>query len=458
VTSSICCILLSCGILAEDSPGQAVISGRVFRPTVPPGVSSLPVGGVFVFGMQQGQGKLSLVHRSWDSEPVGWYRLAGAPGNYTLLLSNPAGFMRPIVQCDVRAELGSNRCNIQSRADYAVFSESDWDRQPAAAYYQPFVAEGRSVTEVGFKLANDGVDGSGPGSQDLELSIRRMNAGPPESWQQVGPAIPILGVDCGGAKNRTWSAGWDSGEAPVQRGKTYAVCLKARKQPGTFQAFWQPCSDGAACCYRQGRKGAAERTGFRVWMSVATDDDALVIPYNKRVHREYGEFAGFQRKWSQTFVAQGGSLAGVVLYAAVGGTQPPLDRQHVAIRIRRGGPAGDAVGAEKVAIGNGIYTGDASWGVFGAAFARDEVPLVAGTTYAVEFETLETPETLRGFVNIKGQVSDARPGFNPYRKVPPDNYAKGTAYRDGREPADFDLDMQIVEFAATDGQARPERR
>jgi hypothetical protein len=183
-------------------------------------------------------------------------------------------------------------------------------------------------------------------------------------------------------------------------------------------------------------------------MSVATDDDELVIPYNKRVHREYGQFAGFGRKWSQTYVAQGSSLAGVVVYAAVGGTQPPLSRQRVAIRVRRGGPAGPVVGVEKVAIGNGNYTGDASWGTFGTVLAPGEVPLVPGSTYAVEIETLETPETLRGFVNIKGQVSDERPGLNPYRKFPPDAYERGTAYRDGREPVDFDLDVQIIEFRA----------
>ena len=117
---------------------------------------------------------------------------------------------------------------------------------------------------------------------------------------------------------------------------------------------------------------------------------------------------------------------------------------ELAVRIRRGGPAGAIVG-EKTAIGNGNYTGDASWGVFGAAFAPDEVRLEPAT-YAIEFETRETPETLRGYVNLKGQVSDERPGFNPYRKVAPDTYEHGTAYRGGADAVDFDLDLQVIEY------------
>jgi hypothetical protein len=448
MTSPICFALLSYCALAEDPATQAVLTGRLRQPTTPQNDGTVPLGAIYVFGALAGPGKQPLAHRTWETEPAGWYRLAGPPGSYTLLFANPAHFMRPVVLTDVRARAGQTKCDVQSHADYAVFAEKDWDRQPAQAYFQPFVARGRSVTQVGFKLATDGVDGFGPGSQDLEVSIHRVDSGPPDAWKQVGPTIAVLGVDCGGGKNRPWSAGWDSGEVPVQPGEPYAVRLKARRPSGTFQAFWQPCSDPASCCTRQGGKGPSGRTARRLWMSVATDDDELVIPYNKRVHREYGQFAGFGRKWSQTYVAQGISLAGVVVYAAVGGTQPPLSRQRVAIRVRRGGPAGPVVGVEKVAIGNGNYTGDASWGTFGAVLAPGEVPLTPGSTYAVEIETLETPETLRGFVNIKGQVSDERPGLNPYRKFPPDAYERGTAYRDGREPVDFDLDVQIIEFRA----------
>jgi hypothetical protein len=95
----------------------------------------------------------------------------------------------------------------------------------------------------------------------------------------------------------------------------------------------------------------------------------------------------------------------------------------------------------------GNYTGDASWGAFGVAFAPGEVPLTPGETYAIELESLENIETLRGFINIKGQESDARAGFNPYRKPDLDPYERGTAFKDGAEAMPFDLDMQIIEYA-----------
>jgi hypothetical protein len=444
--SSICFVLATCCVLSDNPPEQAVISGRVREPVFHTQDPAAPLGNVYLFAAQNGPGARPFVDRSWSTDPVGWYRLAGPVGDYTLLATDPAGFMRPVVMPMIHAIAGQNKCDMRSHADYAVFSESDWDRQPAEAYYQPFVARGHSVTHVGFKLVHDGVDGFRPGSQDLDVSIRHVETGPPGNWKQIGPTIPVLGVDCGGAKNRAWSVGWNSGEVAVEPGKGYAVCLKARRTSGVFQAFWQTCSETAACCYRQGRSGALERTAYRLWMSAATDDDELVIPYNKRVHREFGDFAGFARKWSQTYVAQGDSLAGVVLYAAVGGTQPPLSRQHVAIRVRRGGPSGPSVGTERTTVGNGIYTGDASWGIFGTSFTRNEVPLIAGTTYAVEIETLESPATLHGFVNIKGQVSDERPGFNPYRKIPPDTYEHGAAFRDGKTAVGVALDMQVVEY------------
>jgi len=173
-----------------------------------------------------------------------------------------------------------------------------------------------------------------------------------------------------------------------------------------------------------------------------------VIPYNKRVQKSFGKFGGSAPRWSQTYVAQGRSLAGVVLYAAVSGAQPPLARQRAMVRVRHGGPNSPRVGIEKLAIGNGNYTGDASWGVFAVAFAPGEVSLTPGDTYALEFESIETEETLGGFVNIKKQVSDGRAAFNPYRKPARDDYALGTSFKNGIEKQDFDLDMQIIEYAA----------
>src|SRR6185295_18164187 len=133
-------------------------------------------------------------------------------------------------------------------------------------------------------------------------------------------------VDSGGAKNYVWSAGWNSGEVPLIPGETYAVHLRAETADNAFQAFWRKVDGDAPKCFRIGKDGEAGFQERQLWMAVSADGDGLVIPYNKRVQKSFGSFAGSAPRWAQTYVAQGHSLAGVVLYAAVSGAQPPLAR------------------------------------------------------------------------------------------------------------------------------------
>lgn len=437
----ICCSL--------PSVAQVVFNGRLLAPRVPGSAEQMPLTAIRCFASQNGSDSQTLAFATFETEPAGWYRLSGSAGTYTLLFSAPARFVRPILRTHVVARDGEVlERNLAPRFDYAVFFEGDWDEVAATDYFQTFVARGTSVTHVGLKLAHDGVDGIGPGAQNLLVSIHGPGEGAPDTWPQIGPAVPVLGVDCGGDKNYVYSVGFRSGEVPLVPGKTYAVHLRAEQKGNTFQPFWAPGESADGDCYRIGPdgKGFADRD---LWLAVGTDGDGLLIPYNKRVHKEFSEFAGFAAKWSQTYVAQGRSLAAVQMYAAVSGTQPGLYRQRAVVRVRRGGPKGPVVGVEKIAIGNGVYTGDASWGVFGATYAPGEVPLVPGETYAIELESAEHYHTLHGYVNIKGEVSNDVAGFNPYHQAPGDNYPNGTAYRNGTEKMGFDLDMQVIEYEAT---------
>jgi hypothetical protein len=453
---------VACGLLAAlllavpPAAAQITLSGRFLAPRYAGASDTLPLSAVVCFASLNGPATEARSFRTWETDPAGWWRITGSPGNYTILFTGPAHFVRPLVLNNVFTRAGDKveRFHLSPRADFACFHEGEWDPRRATDYFQTFVARGRSVTHVGFRLAHDGVDGFGPGAQNLLVSIHRRGDGTPDHWPQVGPTASVLNVDSGGGKNYVWSAGWDSGEVPLVPGETYAVHLRAETPGNTFQAFWRADADLRADCFRLG----AGTNGFQhhdLWLSVGTDGDGLLVPFNKKVHQQFGAFAGFASKWSQTYVAQGRGLAAAVLYAAVGGAQPPLSRQRVAVRARRGGPAGPVVGLEKIAIGNGNYTGDASWGMFGVAFAPGEVPLAPGETYALEFASIENYETLHGFVNIKGQVSDERPGFNPYRKIAPDTCARGAAFKFGRDAMDFDLDLQVIEYEfAADDPAR----
>jgi hypothetical protein len=442
-------------LLGNITRGQVLFDGRLVSERWPGAQEQMALSAIYCFASLDGPGHESFGFRTFETDPPGWFRISGPPGNYSLLFTQPAHFIRPVVANNLFLRDGEKLLGLRfsPRLDFYSFHEKSWDPRPAQAYFQTFVAKGTSVTGVGFKLATDGIDGFGPGKQNLLVSIHESGMNTPDQWKQIGPTCLVPDVDCGGAKNYIWSAGWNSGEVPLKPGSTYAVQLRAEKPGNTFQAFWRPY-EGAEDCYRVGTNGS----GFQhhqLWLAVSADSDGLVIPYNKRVQKQFGTFAGFAGKWSQTYVARGRGLAGAVLYAAVGGAQPPLSRQRVIVRARKGDPAGPVSGLEKVAVGNGNYTGDASWGVIGVAFAPGEVPLEPGATYALEFESIENYETLHGFVNIKKQVSDGRAGFNPYRKYPSDAYENGRSYKEGTEAQSFNLDMQVIEYLGGVSQPVP---
>ncbi|MBI4581440.1 MAG: hypothetical protein HY718_17185 [Planctomycetes bacterium] len=433
--------------LAAKAPANTGLAEDYFapgRPADPPEL--LPLAGIRCFGSLDDSDSQALSHATWETAPAGWYRLSGSAGRYTLLFTGPSKFIRPVIVTNVYA-VGKDVIDrkVVPPAFYAVCQQDRWDDKAAAAYYQTFIAGGTSVTNVGFKAVHDGVDGGGPGNQTILVSIHQKGPGTPDTWPQVGPTVPVPGVDCGGPKNYEWSAAWNSGEVPTVPGETYAVCLKPATPGNGFQMFWRLDGDRREDCYRVGKDAQAGFVGRDLWIYVAGDGDGLLIPYNKHIHKQYGEFAGFSRRWSQTYLAQGRGLAAVVLYAATGGSQPAIQRQRLRLRVRKAGPDGPVVGVEKIAVGEGIHTGDASWGTFGAVFAPGEVALEPGRTYALDFESIENYASLHGYVNIKGVPSDEKAGFNPYRRQPGESCEHGTAYKDGQD-AGFDLDMQIVEY------------
>ncbi len=454
---------------AASASAQVLITGRIWAPKTPRDVAALPpdngvvvdyftdahrgqpaevqpMSNVRCFGNTLGSDMQAVGSGSWEMAPSGWFYLNGGAGNYTLLFTGPGNMVRPVVYTNVFTEPGRTYdIKVVPNFDYASFDLTAWDEKPASHYYQTFTARGTSITRAGFKLASDGVDGIGPGVQVLLLSIHEAGAGTPDTWKQVGPTGKVLNVDSGGPKNYDWSCAWNSGEVPTTPGRKYAVHLAS--ETGTpFQAFWRVDDDKATDVYRLGEKGATGWVGRDLYMNVSSDSDGLLVPYNKRIQREYGEFAGGGQRWAQTYVAQGRGLAGVLLYAAASGNQPSMNRQRIRFSVREDGPEGKPVGIAKIGIGNGNYTGDASWGTYGAVFAPGEVNLQPGNTYAVVMETIETYASLSDFKNIKGVPSDNRPMFNPYRKFVPDDYAEGTAFKDGKD-AGFDLDMQIIEYA-----------
>lgn len=432
--------------LIEARP-QSVISGRILGERHPGSKELIPFTAVYCIACADGSERQPRIFRSWETEPTGWFRLSCEAGNHTILFAHPASFMRPIAWKNVYMHEYEKITDFRVTPSFDMFcaSESEWDSPAANGYYQIFTAKSKSLTQVGFKFAHDGVDGQGPGKQDFVVSIHLVTNEQPEKWEQVGPAAMVPDVDAGGVKNYTYFAGWNSGEVKLIPGKQYAVYIRPKNPEGKFQSFWRQTTNQNERVYKV-TGGKSELKDRQLWIAIGGDSDGLVIPYNKKAHKQFGEFAGFSSKWAQTYRASGKGLAGVVIYAAVGGTQPPLSRQRLKITVHKNSPDGEIVGIPKIAVGNGNYTGDASWGIFATVFAPSEVPIEPDKTYAIVFETIETKDTVGNFVNIKGDKSDGRAGFNPYKKQPYDDYPHGEAFLNGKTKMDFDLDMQVIEY------------
>ncbi|MBN2270759.1 MAG: hypothetical protein JXN61_09100, partial [Sedimentisphaerales bacterium] len=312
-------------ILSACAPGEVVFHGRMLAAQYPGSGETVPMSGVYCFGSAAGPDRQAIGFRTWETHPAGWYRLAGPAGTYSFLFSAPAGFVRPLFVTGQVLKAGDdiNR-DLTPVFDYADFYEGAWDEKPATDYFQTFVAKGTSITRIGFKLATDGVDGAGPLGQNMVLSIHKGTDATPDEWPQVGPAAIVLDVDCGGPKNYWWCAGWDSGQVPTEPGKRYAVHLKAEAHTASLQTFWREADTKESDCFRLGKAGKTGWQGRRLCMAVSSDCDGLLVPYNKRVQKQFVEFAGFEKSWSQTYIAQGKGLAGVILYTATSGVQPSL--------------------------------------------------------------------------------------------------------------------------------------
>ena len=219
--------------MAKDIPANTGIPGNYFSPPdngIPAGVATFP--NVRCFASQDGATAETIAMRTWELAPRGWYWMSGSEGKYTLMFTGPshglgpAVFIRPTIYTNNFTKNGETiDRKVVPTFDYGVFADNAWDEKPAHTYYQPFIAKGTSITNVGFRVIHDGVDGFGPGNQNVYVSILEVGTGNPETWKQIGTSMIVLEVDGGGAKTYDWTAAWNSGEVPTVPGKKYAVRL-----------------------------------------------------------------------------------------------------------------------------------------------------------------------------------------------------------------------------------------
>lgn len=350
----------------------------------------------------------------------GRYCIHAFEGDYSLLVNQPDFFIRPKVVPDltvVRQQV--MEVNVELPIDYSTYFNNSWTN-PGTTWYQTFTATGTGVTGVSFLLA-------GTSAGQADVSILEDNGDPDvRNWQHVATRRE----SSIGANTDNWVR-WRSGEVPMIPQTRYAV--RVTGIGGTFQPYKRdkdsnsygagdPDIEGQA--YDQ--NGIAQN--FDLNYVVFADNDGTIVTMNKRNSGiGFLQDGNFGTRWGQTFVAQGQGLAGVDVFAAGAENQWDLDFLW---KVREGGPTGTQIGPDKIT--EAAFFG-AGAGLHGVSYNPDEVTLVPGQTYFVEF-------------NIHNPPAQS-PGFNPYIMTGDDSYADGIAYQDNTPRSTIDLNMTIVEYA-----------
>ena len=356
----------------------------------------------------------------------GYYSVTTKEGLYSLYISQPLFYARPIVIPEVNIRAGRTVTKNASPAmDYCCNFTDTWALPWGDTWYQTFKARGTSITGVSFRLAGTSAD-------SIEVSIRGpAGGGSPSTWPRVGTARTTHV----GPLGDNWVR-WRSGMVPTVPGETYAVRL--RGVAGGDRKFSPFNRTKDAQSYPDGRayNGSGTPQNYDLNVTVFSDSDGVIVTYCKTTP-ELGELRDgyFGSRWGQTFKARGSSLAAVDVWAAGADRHWDLD---FTFTVRENGPRGKIVGPVK--------TTKAAYQAFGVglhavSYNPGEVSLVPGRTYYVEFTNPE--------------------GFNPYvMNRSQDAYPDGAAYQNGvlKDGGSVDLSMTILEYAPAGGSVKGEVR
>lgn len=374
-------------------------------------------------------------------QPVGPHRRVGAPpnepprhngdygvsemtpGRYSLIVSQPLFYVRPKILPGIRILEGKDQeQHVDLCLEYATnFRTHDQWTHAEPAWYQTFRATGLSITDVSFAPAGCGADGA-------DVSVMEDNGeADVRKWKVLGTRrIGKVTVN-----SDNWVR-WRSDEIPTNPGGQYAVRITGVGGDGKFQPYKRDKDERS---YQHGRafNAKGEPQGFDLNYVVFGDNDGTRVTVSKRTSG-LGELKDgyFATAWGQTFVAKGGSLAGVDVWAAGAEKRWDLD---FAWEVRVKGPDGPRLGPVKI-----THAGYQAFGcgLHGVSYDPGQVRLEPGKTYFIAFKAIDPPAE--------------SPGFNPY--ITDDPYDDGISYRfDGEtwkpHPKD-DITMTIIEYRPKD--------
>src|ERR1051325_5922619 len=76
---------------------QMLLDGRLTAQRWPGNQEEMPLSAIYCFASLDGSGHESFGFRTFETEPPGWFRISGPAGNYSLLFTQPAQFIRPLL-------------------------------------------------------------------------------------------------------------------------------------------------------------------------------------------------------------------------------------------------------------------------------------------------------------------------------------------------------------------------
>lgn len=346
-------------------------------------------------------------------------------GTYSILMNQPLFYVAPKVITDVQIPVsGSITVNPELAIDYSTYYKNDWTSTANSVWYQTFVATGNAVRGVAFSFA-----GNIPSW--IQVGLLADNGNPDvRSW----PIVAERTEPSVGDVTDNWVR-FRSAEAPTIPGQRYAIRLMA---VGAAIQPYKRNKDLNSYVGGQAYNANGVAQDFDMNITVFSDNDGTTVTMNKRTETTGTLVDGFfASKWGHTFVARGASLAAVDIWAAGAEHKWDIDfLWKIYPASDPTGPSGEQIGPTKVT--KAAYQ-SFGVGLHGVSYNPNEVPLVTGQKYFIEFSALNPPPE--------------SPGFNPYT-MDNDSYDEGMAYQwsgsNWTARTSVDLAMTILEYKPLD--------
>lgn len=366
----------------------------------------------------------------------GWFRFENVPaGTYSLIVSNQIFWPRSGLATRLEVRDGQTTViNPEPSADYCVLFQNlnELGSNPwrwGLVIEQTFVARGRQIIRVSFKLA-------GHNTPTIAASIHQSNG------TQIGPSRNV-----NASALNDLQVSWHDQEVPTTPGASYFVRLRdaASQNPRDF-ALIRRMDNGTGYAdgfLRVDGTNYPNEDGIIYVGSDVSDPDRTISTYSSIArdtsgheifNRDNGD-ADWSTDWGQTFVARSTGLAAVELFYS----SDTLPSQRFTFTLHEGGPGGFQISPAKTQ--HGRYLAPGTYFVC-VAFTAGEVQLNPGWTYFIRarrdegyncrYMRYDSYANGKGYILVNNQWQEARASGNPR-----------------------DLSFGIFEFAGDDPTATP---